>query len=143
MLILAFAFIALTFLPIIVEVSSATQRALNVFDWLIWGAFAAEYLIRLYLAPHKRVFVRHNLVDLAVVVVPFLRPLRVVRSARALPLLRAGRVTLMGRGGKSTKNVRTRHKLPVVGSTRASDTKTGRLAPPSVPRSSLQDPEPS
>ena len=50
-----------------------------------------EYGIRLYLAPNKRRFVSHNVIDLLFVLIPFLRPLRILRSARAFALLRATR----------------------------------------------------
>jgi len=43
------------------------------------------------MAPAKGQFVRHNVIDLVVAIVPLFRPLRVVRSARALRLLRAAR----------------------------------------------------
>jgi voltage-gated potassium channel len=79
---------------------------------MIWALFALEYGIRLYLAPRKGAFMRHNVIDLAIVILPFLRPLRVVRSARALRLLRAGRgATFLFRGLESGRDVLTRHKL--------------------------------
>lgn len=57
--------------------------------------FALEHGVRLYLAPRKGEFVRRNVIDLVVVLVPFLLPLRVLRSARALRLLRAARGTVV------------------------------------------------
>lgn len=47
--------------------------------WLCWAFFTVDYVVRLYLAPDKRRwFVRH-LLDLAVVLLPLLRPLRLLR----------------------------------------------------------------
>jgi voltage-gated potassium channel len=50
-------------------------------DYLAWAAFSAEYVIKLYLAPDRWRFVKANLPDLVLVVVPMLRPLRVLRGA--------------------------------------------------------------
>ena len=94
------------------DLSRTADTTLLALDWIIWAAFALEYGIRLYLAPAKGEFVRHNVIDLVVVIVPFLRPLRVVRSARAVRLLRAARggVFLL-RGVDAVRDVLRRHKL--------------------------------
>jgi len=66
--------------------------------WIAWAIFACDYLVRLALAPAKWTFVRSNLLDLAVVVLPFLRPLRLVRLLALLSILnRAGTRNLRGR----------------------------------------------
>lgn len=112
MLVLAVLIIPLLAIPLLVDLSSGTERLFVVFEWFIWAAFAAEYLIRLYLAPQKGTFFKRNLPDLLIVALPFLRPLRVVRSARALRLLRAGRLLVyLSRATRSTRIVLTRHKL--------------------------------
>ncbi len=112
MLLLSLAIIPLLVIPIAVDLSRGTARTFDELDWVIWAAFAAEYGIRLYLAPSRGSFFRHNLLDLVVVLLPFLRPLRVMRSARALRLLRAGRaMTFLGRAGETVKNILTRHGL--------------------------------
>jgi hypothetical protein len=71
-----------------------------------------EYGIRLYLAPSKRHFVSHNIIDLLFVLIPFLRPLRVLRSACAFALLRAtrGAVVLL-RAVDAVQDVLKRDKL--------------------------------
>jgi voltage-gated potassium channel len=91
MLVLSLLIVPLLIAPLVVELSPGADTTFFTLDWLIWAAFAVEYGIRLYLAPRKGEFVKHNVIDLVVVVVPFLRPLRVVRSARAIRLLRAAR----------------------------------------------------
>ncbi len=45
----------------------------------LWCIFLADYIVRLYLAPMKWVFVRSNLLDLAVIALPAFRPLRLLR----------------------------------------------------------------
>jgi voltage-gated potassium channel len=112
MLILSLAIIPLLVIPLAVDVSTTTETVFFAIDWLIWAAFAVEYVVRLYLAPEKWTFVRNNIVDLVVVVVPFLRPLRIARSARMLRLLRASRVgVFLLRGIDAIQDVLTRHRL--------------------------------
>lgn len=53
--------------------------ACSILSWLIWGTFAIDYLIRLALAGDRRAFVRGHLIELIVVGMPMLRPLRVLR----------------------------------------------------------------
>ncbi len=112
MLLLSLAIIPLLLAPVVFDLSPQTEDTLIALDWLLWAAFAVEYGIRLYLAPQKRTFVKTNKIDLVVIVLPFLRPLRVIRSARVLRLLRAARiVALVGRGVDAGKQILTRHKL--------------------------------
>jgi voltage-gated potassium channel len=112
MLVLSLAIIPLLVIPLVADLSPATETTLFAIDWILWGLFAIEYGIRLYLAPAKGRFVRSNVVDLVVVIVPFLRPLRVMRSARMLRLLRAARAgVFLLRGIDAVKDVLTRHKL--------------------------------
>lgn len=56
-------------------------------DWFIWGLFMLDYVVRLYLAPQRwHWFVRH-LLDFAIVTLPLLRPLRLVRLLILIELL--------------------------------------------------------
>jgi voltage-gated potassium channel len=112
MLILSLAIIPLLVIPLVADLSPETETTLFAIDWFLWAGFAVEYVIRLYLAPYKGRFIRSNVIDLVVVLVPFLRPLRVVRSARMLRLLRAGRVgVFLMRGLAAVRDVLTRHNL--------------------------------
>jgi voltage-gated potassium channel len=52
-----------------------------------WSAFALDYLARLALSERRTAFVRANLFDLAVVVLPLLRPLRLLRLVTLLSVL--------------------------------------------------------
>ena len=112
MMILALAIIPLLVLPLVFELSPAVESTFVALDWFIWVAFVLEYGIRLYLAPSKRYFVSHHIIDLLFVLIPFLRPLRIVRSVRAFSLLRAFRGTIiLLRAVKAAKTVVTTHKL--------------------------------
>lgn len=43
---------------------------LNILQLILWGLFAADYCIRLYLAPRRLYFITHNLMNLAIVLLP-------------------------------------------------------------------------
>jgi voltage-gated potassium channel len=92
MLVLALLMVPVLLLPLVVDLSPAQDQVLEAVGWMIWAAFAAEYAIKLYLAPDRWRFVRRNIPDLLIVVLPFLRPLRLVRSVRLVRLLRAARL---------------------------------------------------
>jgi voltage-gated potassium channel len=112
MMALALAIIPLLVVPLLVDLPSGAETTFFALDWLIWIAFVLEYGIRLYLAPNKRHFVSHNIIDLLFVLIPFLRPLRVLRSARAFALLRATRgVVVLLRAVDAVQDVLKRHKL--------------------------------
>ena len=112
MLALALAIVPLLVIPLVVDLSPTSETILYACDWFVWAAFAVEYGVRLYLAPIKGQFIRSNVIDLVTVIVPFLRPLRVLRSTRILRLFSVGRAgVFLLRGIKAVQNVLTRHKL--------------------------------
>ena len=87
---LALAFLGLLILPYLVTLTGSAATAVNAANVLIWGAFAVDYFVRLYLALDRKQYVRHNLLDLVIVLIPFLRPLRAVRLLRLLRLASVG-----------------------------------------------------
>ncbi|MFV2198665.1 potassium channel family protein [Nocardiopsis sp. LOL_012] len=52
-----------------------------------WVAFVVDYAVRLWIAPNRWRFVRTNLVDLAIITLPILRPLRLLRLLTVLTVL--------------------------------------------------------
>lgn len=56
-------------------------------EWVVWGAFATDYLVRLALAPHRVDFVRTHWLDLCAVVLPLFRPLQLLRLVSTLMLV--------------------------------------------------------
>ncbi|MFF8903928.1 potassium channel family protein [Streptomyces olivaceoviridis] len=56
-------------------------------EWVVWAAFALDYLVRLALAPQRRDFVRQHWPDLCAVVLPVLQPLRLLRLVSTLLLV--------------------------------------------------------
>ena len=55
--------------------------------WAAWALFAVDYVARLALSRDRAEFVRGNLFDLAVVALPLLRPLRLLRLVTLLSVL--------------------------------------------------------
>lgn len=82
---------------------SMMSWALTVLGWLLWAVFVAEFAARLAVAPDSGRFMRRNWWQLLFLVLPFLR---VFRLARAVKVLRTGRV-LSGavRGSRSAGQV--------------------------------------
>ena len=79
------------------DLPSGLVRACSIANVTIWIAFGLDYLVRLTLAPSKRRFVRGHLLDLAVLALPLLRPLRAVRVVTALARLNRTSVSVRGR----------------------------------------------
>lgn len=68
------------------------STAFQVVSWVLWAAFAGEYLLRLVIAPSTSTFLKRTWWQLIFLAVPFLRFLRVVRLGRALRATRVGRL---------------------------------------------------
>lgn len=100
MLVLALLFVPVAVAPLVFTVSPTTTTALNLATWLIWAAFVVEYVTLLYLAPDRGRMVRTHVLDLAIIVLPFLRPLRALRVLRAF----AG----LGRAAQGFQRITTR-----------------------------------
>src|SRR5680860_63704 len=104
LLVLALIFIPLLVLPLAFDLPEAVDSTFVALDWFIWAVFV--------LTDAKARFVWRNVPDLIVIVVPFLRPLRIARSARALRLLRLGRlVALLAIVNREARRLLVRHGL--------------------------------
>lgn len=76
---------------------AGVQRAAGRLVTATWALFALDYLVRLGLAHDRGAFIRQHLLDLAVVVLPLLRPLRLLRVLTLLSFVnRRARATLRG-----------------------------------------------
>jgi voltage-gated potassium channel len=94
----AVAFLVAYAVPILhTDLSPAWVRACEVASWAVWALFAADYFIRLSMAGDRRRFVRGNLVALAVIVLPLLRPMRLVRLLPVLARMQHAGISLRGR----------------------------------------------
>jgi voltage-gated potassium channel len=112
LLVLALLMVPLLLAPWLLDLPDQVEASLLVLDWMIWGCFAFELVVRLALVEHRWAFLRREWIDLLIVVLPVLRPLRIARSARALRLLRLGRVALLlAEATKEGRRLLTRHHL--------------------------------
>lgn len=74
------------------------RTACESVTWLAWALFALDYCVRLALTQQRFRFVRRNIFDLAVIALPVLRPLRLLRLVALVRILnRQTSVALRGR----------------------------------------------
>ena len=77
--------LALTFLvafswpAFVVEIDSNTQNLLDIVQWVSWIAFTIDLLIGFISADKKLKFLIHHPLEVVTVLLPFLRPLRLLR----------------------------------------------------------------
>lgn len=77
---LALAFLIAFSYPAFVDpLQSSTQTLLNVVQWVSWIAFAADLIFGLYRAKDKNKYLLKHPLEVAAVLLPFLRPLRLLR----------------------------------------------------------------
>ena len=105
----AVAFLAAYAVPIIrPELPEAAAATCSWITWTTWAMFALDYLIRVVLADNRGHFITHHLLDLAVIALPLLRPLRLLRLATLLSVFNRhattnlrGRVAIYVAGGSA------------------------------------------
>ena len=86
MLVLSAVFVVVLALPWVWAGSAEHARLLDTIEWSIWAIFAIELSIRVVLAPRRVPYLASHWFDVAIVVLPFLRPLRLLRGVRVLAL---------------------------------------------------------
>ena len=113
---LALASLALVLIAIIGltgEVSGPWEGRLAALGWALWSLFLVEFVVKLALAPVKRRYLRENWLDALIVLLPFLRVLRlarIVQTTRTLPA--AFRVLVFGgRGSQGTLQLLRRRRI--------------------------------
>ncbi|MEU7578989.1 potassium channel family protein [Streptomyces sp. NPDC041068] len=88
LLALAVAFAVAYAVPIVMPDASRTvTRTCTLVEWVVWGSFAVDYVVRLLLTDHRRRFVRTHWLDLCAVILPMLQPLRLLRLVSTLMLV--------------------------------------------------------
>ncbi|MGW4561327.1 potassium channel family protein [Streptomyces sp. NPDC004561] len=88
LLALAVAFAVAYAVPIVDNPASPSLMVVcTVTEWVVWGAFAVDYLMRLALSGRRRQFVRTHWMDLCAVVLPLMQPLRLLRMVSTLLLV--------------------------------------------------------
>jgi voltage-gated potassium channel len=80
LLLLAGAFLVAYAWPVLdQQLGKDAREMLNVVSWTVWGAFAVDFAIRLHLAERRRAYARQHWYDVALIALPMLRPLRLLR----------------------------------------------------------------
>ncbi|MFD4377615.1 potassium channel family protein [Streptomyces sp. NPDC058486] len=88
LLVLAVAFGVAYAVPIVAPgADPRVHRLCHYVEWVVWGAFALDYLVRLCLAPARWAFVRSHPLDLLAVLLPLVQPLRLLRLVSTLLLV--------------------------------------------------------
>ncbi|MGI9012765.1 MAG: NUDIX domain-containing protein [Phycisphaerales bacterium] len=101
--------LALLVLPLLAVELFAQPAYLSGLWWLvlvgftvIWLAFTVEFIVKISIAESRLEYVKHNWLDLIIVIIPLLRPLRVASIARSTRVF-----TLRGVGMKFARYVFT------------------------------------
>lgn len=103
MLALSALFVIVFIIPTISEVSEESETWLGVAGWAVWGLFVIEYVWLLALSPSRSTWIKSHKLDLMIIVLPFLRPIRFVRVVRV-----ATTTTAVGRALVSLRRIGTR-----------------------------------
>jgi voltage-gated potassium channel len=104
MMVLTVLWLPVLIVPLVTPVQGVVASTMDFLDYTVWALFALEYGIKLWLATERGHFFKTHLLDLVIVVVPFLRPLRLLR------LLQLGRVgVVLAEGLRRAKTILTHH----------------------------------
>ena len=94
----AILFLVVYSVQVIAQPERTLDQMLEVLTWTIWAVFLIDYVVNLWLAPQRGPWFVRNLHELLIVVLPTLRPLRLLRLITLLRALnRAGGNALRGR----------------------------------------------
>ncbi|MEU8675926.1 potassium channel family protein [Streptomyces sp. NPDC048560] len=87
LLVLALLFAVAYAVPVMAPgAGEVTLRLCRGVEWVVWGAFAVDYAVRLLLAPERWQFVRRHPLALIAVLLPMVQPLRLLRLVSTLLL---------------------------------------------------------
>jgi voltage-gated potassium channel len=88
---LALAFLAAYAWPILdPNLAPALDVLCSWVTWVVWAMFVADYLVSVSLADDRRSYLTHHLLDLVVIALPVLRPLRLLRLVTLFNVLNRG-----------------------------------------------------
>lgn len=112
MIVLSLAWVVLA----VIELMSGLSPAAEALTTAIWIAFILDFVLKLFLAPKKRVFLRRNWISALSLLLPAFRLLRIARIARAARLARVTRglrlakfLGSMNRGMRALRRSLRRH----------------------------------
>lgn len=80
LLLLAFAFLVAYAWPVLdPRLDTNVRTVLDVASWTVWAAFVIDFAVRLYLTNGRRSYALTHWYDVALILLPMLRPLRLLR----------------------------------------------------------------
>jgi voltage-gated potassium channel len=79
LLVLAFVMIPLLVGPFFWDLSPGEESVFIALDTFIWAIFAIDLVIKVSIAPQRLAYLKKHWLEVLVVVVPFFRPLRILR----------------------------------------------------------------
>jgi len=99
LLFLAVAFLVAYAWPIVdPRLDRDLESSFQVATWAVWGAFAIDFMVRLLLVEGRREYAIRHWYDVALIALPLLRPLRLLRLLAFLRILnRSAAGSLAGR----------------------------------------------
>jgi voltage-gated potassium channel len=94
---LSLLFLFVLIAQLLLRNGTTVSTGLEYLNWFIWLIFAVDYLICLYLSESKKNWIVKHPLELLIVVVPFFRPLRLLRALPlVMQLFQKGKVNLSG-----------------------------------------------
>jgi voltage-gated potassium channel len=82
----AVVFLVTFSMQVIENVPDAHAQVYDLIIWITWAAFVVDYLVNLWLAERRASWFVRNLHELAILALPMLRPLRLMRLLSVLKL---------------------------------------------------------
>ena len=79
----------------VIDYNRGLTRPEQIADWIIYGYFVIDYVVRFILAKNKRAFFKENIFDL-IAIIPVSSAMRVFRLARFVKLLRLVKIFRIG-----------------------------------------------
>ncbi len=90
-MLLAVAFLVAYAWPVLdPRLDSSVETALAVTSWTVWVVFALDFAVRLVLADQRGSYARRHWYDVALIALPMLRPLRLLRLLALARMLNRG-----------------------------------------------------
>ena len=79
LMVLAFAMVPLLAAPLFWDLSPASEAVAFALDMFIWALFATDLAVKVAVAPRRVEYVRQHWLEVLIVLIPFARPLRILR----------------------------------------------------------------
>jgi voltage-gated potassium channel len=99
---LGFVWLAL----LIVQMVYGLSSVLEIISTIIWGIFIADFLVRLFIAPRKKQYLKKNWLIAVSLFVPALRFIRILRAVRLLGVVQSSSIlTMIGSVNRSMRSL--------------------------------------